>query len=79
MDDDDDLMRQADAALAAADRPWAPPSIDDLVTWGKHHGLSYRQIAARDPGWALWAAKTIAGLKGQLCAEALAAHLGVTE
>lgn len=77
--DNDDLMRAADAALAAADRPWSPPSIDDAVTWGKHKGRTYRQVAAADPGWALWAAKTIAGLKGQLCAEALALHLGVNE
>lgn len=78
--DDDELMAAADLALAsAATKTWSPPSIDDVVTWGKHKGRTYRQIAARDPGWALWAARTIAGVKGQLCAEALALHLGVTE
>lgn len=58
---------------------WLPPSIDDDVDWGKHKGMTYRQLAARHPGYARWAASTIPGLKGQLCAEALAVHLGVTE
>lgn len=75
----DDLVAQADAALAAAPRQWHPPSVDDLITWGKHKGITYRELAVRDPGYARWAATTIPGLKGQLCAEALALHLGVNE
>ena len=55
------------------------PSIDDPVGWGKYKGITYRELAARDRGYARWAAMTIGGLKGQLCAEALAAVLGVTE
>jgi hypothetical protein len=54
-----------------------PPSVDDIVTWGKHKGITYRELAARDRGYARWAATTIGGLKGQLCAEALALVLGV--
>lgn len=77
----DELVAQADAALASAGaRPrWAVPSIDDPVTWGKHKGVTYREMAAKNPGYALWAASTIPGLKGQLCAEALAVRLGVIE
>lgn len=56
-----------------------PPSVDDAVTWGKYKGHTYRELAQRDPGYARWAAMTIGGLKGQLCAEALALHLGVAE
>lgn len=56
---------------------WRDASIDDEVTWGKYKGLTYRTMAARDPGYARWAATTIGGLKGQLSAEALALHLGV--
>lgn len=75
----DDLVAQADAALAAAPKRWSPPSVDDPVTWGKHKGITYRELAARDAGYARWAASTIPGVKGQLCAEALALHLGVNE
>jgi hypothetical protein len=55
------------------------PSVDDVVAWGKHKGITYRELAVRDPGYARWAAMTIGGLKGQLCAEALAFVLGVSE
>lgn len=55
------------------------PSIDDTVMWGKHKGITYRELIQRDRGYARWAAMTIGGLKGQLCAEALAASLGVSE
>jgi hypothetical protein len=53
------------------------PSIDDVVTWGKYKGLTYREMAARDRGYSRWAATAIGGLKGQLCAEALAVLMGV--
>lgn len=80
LSDDADLLAHADALLrASSDRRWSPPSIDDQVTWGKHKGLTYRELASRDPGYARWAASTIPGLRGQLCAEALAVHLGVYE
>ena len=75
----DDLLAEADALLTAAPKTWSPPSIDDTCAWGKHKGLTYRAMAARDPSYARWAASTIPGLKGQLCAEALAVHLGVGE
>ena len=65
--------------LAPLDKPWSPPSIDELMGWGKHKDRTYRDVAATDPGFCQWAAKTIAGVKGQLCAEALALALGVTE
>lgn len=55
------------------------PSIDDVVNWGKHRGITYRELAVRDRGYARWAATTIGGLKGQLCAEALAVTLGVDD
>lgn len=74
----DELAVQANAALAAEAKRWVPPSIDDKVNWGKHKGMTYRQLAASHPGYARWAASTIPGLRGQLCAEALAAHLGVS-
>ena len=63
----------------AADAPWSPPSVDDIVTWGKHKGITYRELAQRDRGYTRWAATTIGGVKGQLCAEALALLLGVEE
>lgn len=72
----DDAIARADELLSG-NATWSPPSIDDVMTWGKHKGLTYRAAAARDPSYARWAASTIPGLKGQLCAEALAAHLGV--
>ena len=56
---------------------WRDRSVDDEVDWGKYKGLTYRALAARDPGYARWAATSIGGTKGQLCAEALALHLGV--
>lgn len=61
-------------------RTWRPPSIDDLVTFGKYkeRAWSYRELAKHDAGYAKWAAMNINGLRGQLCAEALAEHLGVT-
>lgn len=62
---------------ATAEPRRGPPSVDDIVTWGKHKGITYRELAARDRGYARWAATTIGGLKGQLCAEALALVLGV--
>lgn len=58
---------------------WSERSIDDPVDWGKYRGISYRELAQRDRGYARWAATTIGGVKGQLCAEALALALGVTE
>lgn len=58
---------------------WTNPTIDDPMGWGKHKDKTYREAAAVDPGFCQWAAKTIPGLKGQLCAEALAIALGVTE
>lgn len=65
-------------ALLADPRTGAP-SVDDIVNWGKHRGITYRELVQRDRGYARWAATTIGGLKGQLCAEALALHLGVDE
>ena len=56
---------------------YGEPSIEDLVTWGKHKGLTYRELVERDRGYARWAAMTIGGIKGQLCAEALALLLEV--
>lgn len=53
------------------------PSVNDVVTWGKYKGSTYLDLARRDRGYAQWAATTIGGLKGQLCAEALAVLLGV--
>jgi len=82
LSDDDTFQPLSDADLimsVAASKPWSPPSIDDVMMWGKHKGLTYRAMAARDPGYARWAASKIAGLRGQLSAEALALHLGVTE
>jgi hypothetical protein len=73
---DDDLIAQADALLS---KPWSPPSIDDTCPFGKHKGRTYRDMARIDPGYAKWVATTIPGIKGQLCAEALAVHLGVDE
>lgn len=64
---------------ALADRPWKERSIDDTVEWGKYRGITYRELATRDQGYARWAATTIGGHKGQLCAEALAIALGVTD
>jgi hypothetical protein len=55
------------------------PSVDDVVNWGKHRGITYRELAVRDRAYARWAATTIGGLKGQLCAEALAILMGVEE
>lgn len=65
-------------ALTAEPRR-GPPSVDEPVSWGKHKGLTYRELAAKDPGYVRWAAMTIGGLKGQLCAEALALAYGVNE
>jgi hypothetical protein len=83
LSDSDDTGPLSDAdliqAVTSSGRSWSPPSIDDPMTWGKHKGLSYRAMAARDPGYARWAASKIPGLRGQLSAEALALHLGVVE
>jgi non-ribosomal peptide synthetase component F len=69
-------MTAASAEPTSARR--GPPSIDDPVDWGKYRGqATYRELAQRQPHYAAWAARKIGGLKGQLCAEALAAHLGV--
>ena len=64
--------------LTAEPRPGSP-SIDDQVSWGKHRGITYRELAVKDRGYARWAAMTIGGLKGQLCAEALAVLMEVVE
>lgn len=65
---------------ARADAPaWRDRSIDDVVEWGKYRGIAYRELARRDPGYTRWAAMTIGGHRGQLCAEALAVALGITE
>ena len=74
----DDALAEADRLLAKAN-VWQPPSIDDAMPFGKHKGISYRAVAERDAGYLKWAARTIPGIKGQLCAEALAIHLGVDE
>lgn len=58
---------------------WRDRSVDDVVDWGKYKGITYRELAERDRGYARWAATTIGGTKGQLCAEALALALGVGE
>lgn len=75
----DESIGDIDARLSAPPRLWRPPSIDDLVTFGKYKdkAWSYRELAANAPGYAKWAAANINGLRGQLCAEALAEHLGV--
>jgi hypothetical protein len=61
----------------------APATVDDVMSWGKYgrsaDRLTYREAAQRDPGYMQWAAKTLGGERGRLCAEALALHLGVTE
>ncbi len=54
-------------------------NIDDVMGWGRYPTLSYRAAAARNPAFILWAAKTLDGNRGALCAEALAVHLGVVE
>lgn len=78
-----DDLAALDVLLAAVpeskDKPWSPPSIDERMGWGKHKDLSYRDAAGKDPGYLQWAAKKIEGVKGQLCAEALAVMLGVVE
>ncbi len=68
---DDDTREEPPA------RKWRAPSVDDIVQWGKYKGLTYRELARKDSGYARWSAMTIGGLKGQLCAEALALVLGV--
>lgn len=54
-------------------------SIDQPMGWGRHKDRTYRDVAASDPGFLQWAARTIPGVKGRLAAEALALALGVTE
>jgi hypothetical protein len=78
---DPETAAAVDDLMTEADRPWSPPTTEDIVMWGKYraHKLTYRQLAARDAGYCKWAATQIGGLKGQLCALALALHLGVTE
>ncbi len=76
----DPTIEDIDARFSAStERRWRPPSTDDLVHFGKYkdRGLSYRDLAAKDPSYCKWAASKIGGLKGQLCAEALAERLGV--
>lgn len=63
----------------SAQPAWKERSIDDPVDWGKYRGITYRELATRDRGYTQWAATTIGGHKGQLCAEALAVALGVSE
>lgn len=60
------------------DRPWQC-GIDDPVDWGKYKasGVTYRQLAQSHTRYCAWAARNIGGLKGQLCAEALASYLGI--
>ena len=64
--------------LAQLDRI-APPTIDDVMGWGKHASLTYAEAARRDPGFMKWAASKVGGERGSLCFEALALYLGVTE
>lgn len=52
-------------------------TIDDQLSFGKHRGVTYRELAQRYPSYCAWAARKIGGLNGQLCAEALAEYLGV--
>ncbi len=54
-------------------------TIDDLMGFGKHRSVTYREVASRDPSYLQWAAKTLGGERGRLSAEALAIHLGVVE
>jgi hypothetical protein len=77
----DPTIADVDARLSAPDRPWRPPSLDDLVTFGKYKDRvwTFRDLARRDASYTKWAAINIGGVKGQLCAEALAELLGVTE
>lgn len=56
-----------------------PPTVDDVMGWGKYPGGTYREAARRDPGYMQWAGRKLGGSRGDLCAEALALHLGVTE
>lgn len=77
--DDVDPIDEATATLLEHANHWRAPSIDDPMPFGKHKGTPYRVVAQRDAGYLRWAARTIPGLKGQLCAEALAVHLGVDE
>lgn len=56
-----------------------PPTLDDVMGWGKHAALTYRAAARLFPGYIQWAAQTVGGLRGQLCAEALALFLEVPE
>lgn len=59
--------------------------LDERLTWmrggrwHRFHALSYRQLAARNPGLAQWIAQNISGARGRLAAEALAISLGVPE
>lgn len=59
--------------------PWIEPTINDVMTWGKCKGMSYRDAARTAPGFLRWVAQTIPGIKGRLAAEALALALGVAE
>ena len=52
-------------------------SVDTEINWGKCRGLTYRVAATHNPSWCKWVATTIPGVRGQLCAEALAIALGV--
>lgn len=82
MDDDRLAPLVALGVMDPLDRP-APATVDSVVTWGKFgrntERVTYREAARRDPGYLQWAAKTLGGERGRLCAEALALHLGVAE
>lgn len=73
----DPSIEEIDRRLSAAPRQWRPPSTDDLVTFGKYKDRvwTYVDLAERDPGYCKWAACNIGGVKGQLCAQALADRL----
>lgn len=75
--DDAALLREVEELIGADSTQ--PISIDSPMQWGKHKDLSYRKAAELHPGYVKWAATKIGGTRGQLCAEALALYLGVTE
>lgn len=77
LSDDDTFLRDVEQLIGAD--PTQLVSIDSPMEWGKHKQLSYRQAAQQHPGYMKWAATKVGGTRGQLCAEALAIYLGVTE
>jgi hypothetical protein len=50
---------------------------NEIVDWGKHKGLTYDELASKNRWYCLWAAKNISGMRGALCAEALAKKMGI--